>query len=224
MSTVLPCTVMECSKPRLALGYCSSHYQRFKKHGSVTKENRWTGYEQPICKVDDCERFVQAQGWCKLHYERWRRYKRLDTVRTFHPSDAICAVPECGQRQRKLAWCDFHYQRHRVHGDVEWAPSYYMPRLSGGYTMIHEPDNPMSNPKGFVFEHRAAIGRVLGRPLTKEENVHHKNGDRRDNRLSNLELWSTSQPKGQRVVDKVAWARDLLAQYGDAVEQGRLDF
>jgi len=35
----------------------------------------------------------------------------------------------------------------------------------------------------------------------------------RDNRESNLELWSSSQPKGQRVEDKVAWAREILALY-----------
>jgi len=53
----------------------------------------------------------------------------------------------------------------------------------------------------------------LGRALLPEESVHHINGVRHDNRLENLELWSSSHPAGQRVSDKVAWAREILALY-----------
>ncbi len=70
--------------------------------------------------------------------------------------------------------------------------------------------------------HRLVMESKIERKLFPHETVHHKNGIRSDNRIENLELWSKSQPYGQRVEDKIAWAMVFLAQYGyEVLPSGR---
>ena len=88
-----------------------------------------------------------------------------------------------------------------------------------GYKCIYKKNHPNSQKSGLIFEHIFIMSEHLGRPLVKGETVHHRNGIRNDNRIENLELWSSAQCKGQRVEDKIHWCKEFLANYGYDVIQ-----
>lgn len=68
--------------------------------------------------------------------------------------------------------------------------------------------------RAWITQHRQTMEQHLGRPLLAHETIHHKNGNRADNRIENLELWSSRHGKGQRVEDKIDFAKSFLAEYG----------
>ena len=139
----------------------------------------------------------------------------------------VCPIENCTRPTRQIkaagGLCDAHYRR-KIRGSDLNAPmrdSYLrQDRDSDGWTAWRvtrkgyvERSRVLNGVHVFQSQHRSVVEAHIGRGLLPSESVHHKNGNRSDNRIENLELWSKSQPYGQRVEDKVGWALEILELY-----------
>lgn len=219
------CSVAGCGRTgKLSRGKCSMHYQR-ERHGLPPEggRKRRCGKLLPgaACTVRGCDRPERSAGMCNAHRNRHNRFGdplRGGALRTYpkYESDA-CSVASCKQPRDALGLCKTHYQRKRQTGKVrpnDPIKTYPGRSKQHGYWRVRAPGHPNAGKDGSILEHRLVMSTHLSRALIEHESVHHVNGDRGDNRLSNLELWSTSQPCGQRVADKLRWAREMISLYG----------
>lgn len=164
------------------------------------------------CIAVDCQEPRRSRlGYCVKHAKRVQRhgdvnFRKRIPIRTI--VDPRCAVEGCNRAYRCKSYCGLHYRRFLKWGDPNFAVNPY----GVGYTNRQGYRVVQVGSKG-VLEHRHVMEIYLGRPLCPDETVHHINGVRDDNRIENLELWSKSQPYGQRVEDKVAWAKQILGRY-----------
>jgi len=59
---------------------------------------------------------------------------------------------------------------------------------SHGYVKLLMPEHPSADSKGYVYEHRVAMEKKIGRPLLSSEIVHHIDHSKQNNNPDNLEI------------------------------------
>ena len=147
------------------------------------------------CKIEECTRMIKTRRICGACAT-----KKSSLAKGRKCVDCNVAVGRTATR------CKTCSGKHRVGNN---HPNYKngTRKATGGYIQV------LVGPKQYQPEHRVIMEKHLGRALLPNENVHHKNGIRTDNRLENLELWVVPQPYGQRAADLLEWAKQIIDLY-----------
>ena len=74
----------------------------------------------------------------------------------------------------------------RLRSDYEFGG--HEKQRNDGYISVYVPDHPNANKDGYVMKHHLVMEQHIGGYIPKGYVVHHKNGKRNDNEISNLEL------------------------------------
>jgi 5-methylcytosine-specific restriction endonuclease McrA len=118
------CSIDGCRRAYYAHGFCSLHYQRWRRHGDPLHERPHPAPPaesdpRPRCAVPDCGRVVDARGFCSLHYQRWLHYGDPLGVapRRERPPKRICSIPGCDSEHYARGYCLMHWARWSRYGD-----------------------------------------------------------------------------------------------------------
>lgn len=211
------CSIVGCGNRPKCQGMCAGHYNRVRRYGDplggknpVKPQNSPDPSDE--CVIDGCSNLLYAKDMCHRHYGRWWKTGDPETpyTRLYGLAGKPCPVQGCDRVIQSGGLCGGHYDRKRRHGDVladvPLRVSTGRRKNSQGYVTVRRGGRS-------VMEHRVVMEELVGRPLYRDETVHHKNGVRDDNRPENLELWSSLHPVGQRVEDKLSWAYEIIDRY-----------
>ncbi len=213
------CKAEGCERAAKAHGFCLMHLRRVQKHGDVNfgraeaNARGWAGRRAKNVPMStfDCERCKQPFSVKASESRRGRKFcsracysESVRPVLTF-----VCEY--CGETalKNKNGQSGSYYHKARF-CSKECADS----AQRTGFLDKHGYRSVTIDGRQHM-EHRLVMERHLGRSLKPYETVHHINGQRSDNRLENLELFSSRHPKGQRVSDKIEFAKSLLSEYGE---------
>jgi len=86
--------------------------------------------------------------------------------------------------------CGRHTPKKRGANHYHWGGGI---STAHGYVTVHSPGHPAANKRGQVYKHRLIMEQNLGRYLLPGEIVHYKDGNKKNNRPENLQLFPSDK-------------------------------
>ena len=159
-----------------------------------------------VVKIINGERYVYAQYKVQCECGTLRTFAATELTRWKKAKTASCG---CNHKKMLHKGMAGHGENH--HGYTDGHTIGFNKR----YKWLYKPEHPNAVSDGRILEHLYVMSEFLGRRIRTEtgEEVHHRNGLKHDNRIENLELWTKSQPAGQRVEDMVTFCGSYLKLY-----------
>lgn len=173
------------------------------------------------CSFEGCDKPLHAEGFCSVHRHRHRR--GADMAAPVRHQErripgATCSANACERPAINAGFCGMHYMRKRTgkpldatHRQLKGQGKHLRP---DGYVLVTvppgTPGTPGARKNAMMFEHRYVMQNWLGRPLMKAEQVHHRNGIRKDNRIKNLELMTGAHGNKIKATDSVLHCLDRI--------------
>lgn len=68
------CKIEGCGKPAVGRLMCSSHYQRWQRHGDPLAGSSFRAKHGPVCVVEGCGAPERTKGYCVRHYDKMKVY------------------------------------------------------------------------------------------------------------------------------------------------------
>lgn len=115
------CSIEGCEKRVKNRGWCSMHYERFRKHGDpLVTLTPQRGHGRPVCSIEGCGKPSVGRGWCVMHWTRWSKHG--DPLVTLRPNRGSGCITANGYRviwkpSHPLAMSDGYVYEHRM---VAW--------------------------------------------------------------------------------------------------------
>jgi len=113
-------------------------------------------------------------------------------VKPSHAHLRKCCSRECGKAYRRILMSGENNHQFGIKGPNNASFKTGRRETNYGYIVVYNPEMA-DRSDGYVLEHRLVMMQHIGRKLEQDEHVHHKNGNRKDNRIENLEILSMSE-------------------------------